>query len=113
MPWWIWTLVCNLCAVTIECMNHGAGHGATWISVLPKTIWPIVLLQYALYRAWSEGEHILVVWAIFMAGNAVMRVLAVRFFFMEEIGSWWLVGLGTTLLVAGSYAINLGKMTPS
>lgn len=109
MPWWAWSIICNFCAVTIECMNHGAGKGSSWIEVLPKTLWPIILLQFALYKAWSHGEHILVVWAVFLLGNAVMRVLAVKFLFHQEVGSWWLITLGASLLVAGSYAINMGK----
>lgn len=113
MPWWGWSLVCNFCAVTVECMNHGAGQGSNWLQVLPKTVWPIILLQFALYKAWSGGDNIMVVWAVFLLGNAIVRVLAVRFLFLEEIGSWWLIAFGTALMVAGSYAINLGKMAPS
>jgi hypothetical protein len=113
IPWWAWSLLSNVCVTAVECLNHGAGRGSSWIEVLPKTGPFILLMQYCLYRAWSGGDHLLMVWVVFALGNAIMRVAAVRLLFHTEIGSWPLITLGTALIVAGSYAINLGKMSPN
>lgn len=113
MPWWIWSIISSFCGIGIECLNHGAGRGASWLAVLPKTIWLIILLQYSLYRAWNGGSHLLSVWAVFFLANAILRVVAVKYYFHGEIGNWFLIALGVGLIAGGGFAINLGKMSPN
>ena len=106
IPWWVALLLSGACAVFVEYTNRNAPGG--WLTVLPYTIVPFLLLQYGLFIGFKGAPHWLVGWTTWAIGCAMLRLVAVHFLADQEVDNWRLVVLGTSLMVSGSFVIKEG-----
>lgn len=107
MPWWVASLLANICIMGVEYFNHAGGYGS-WMRTLPRTGPLILVAQWGLYRAFSESPNWMMAWAVFTLGNAVMRVAANAVLAGNQIGSWLHVLTGVAVMMLGSLVLKGG-----
>ncbi len=106
MPWYVASLLSNVCIMYVEYMNRGAA-GTFW-QTLPYTAVPIVLAQWCLFHTWNNAPHWMVAWVVFAIGSSIMRVGAVYLGAGDEISQWPHVLLGVTVMLAGALLVKEG-----
>lgn len=106
MPWFVASMLSNVCIILVEYINRGA-DGNFW-QTLPYTGLPILLAQWCLFQAWNGAPHWMTAWVVFVIGNSIMRVVAVQLGAVDEIGHWPHVLLGITVMLAGSLLVKEG-----
>ncbi len=106
MPWWVASLIANVCITYVEYVNTHASGG--WLTVLPLTAVPIVIIQGCLFLSFSGAPHWLTAWAAFSLGSSAMRLTAVALTPDQHIGSWLWILCGVTTMLLGSVAVKEG-----
>ena len=107
LPWWLASLLSNVCIMVVEYANHLGGAGS-WARTLPRTFVPIVIAQWCLYRAYSGAPNWLAAWAVFTLGNSVARVVGVAALAPTQVGNWYAVLGGVGVMMAGSLLLKSG-----
>ncbi len=106
MPWYLASLLSNVCIILVEYINRGA-EGNFW-NVLPYTAVPILLAQWCLFVSWNGAPHWMTAWVVFVIGNSIMRLVGVQLGAEHEISQWPHVLLGVTVMLAGSMLVKEG-----
>lgn len=106
LPWWVASLVSNVAIIFIEYTNRQADDG--WMSVLPQTAIPIIIAQWCLFHGFGGAPHWMIAWVFFALGNSVMRVAAIHFLSIGEIGSWPVTLSGVTIMMIGAFVVKEG-----
>lgn len=101
MTWWLFSVVANACFITTEYFNRGSTTGWPLIQTLPLTI----LGQYCLFRSFNGASSWLVASMTFSVGNALFRLVAVRFF-GNEVSSWPHAVAGTAVMLLGAWVLK-------
>lgn len=107
MPWWMASILANVCIMGVEYFNH-AGQYGSWLRTLPRTGPLILVAQWGLYHAFSHSPNWLMAWAVFTVGNAVLRVGANAWLAGNQIASWWHVIIGVAVMLTGSLVMKGG-----
>ena len=106
MTWWMASLISNVAIIMTEYLNRSATGG--FASVLPKTLPLIVIAQFCLFRSFNGAPHWLAAWAVFVIGNAIMRVSAVNVMAGHEVSNWYCALTGIGVMVGGAFLVKSG-----
>lgn len=97
-PWWLASILANVCICAIEYLNRAGGF-ADFRHAVTTTGPLIILAQWGLFYAWRDAPSMLLAWAFFTTGNAVLRLISSHFAVGEELN--WMVAAGVSLMFAG------------
>ena len=105
IPWWMGSVLASVCAVGVEWVNRSWGY-RSFDEALPRTILPILLLQYGLFCSWNASPSLMLSWAVFFCTNVVLRVVVSYYIGEPMNGMLW---LGAGLMVLGTVAIKFAR----
>ena len=103
IPWWLSSIVANVAIAAIEYLNRAGGYDSFWSAVL-RTGPLIVVAQWGLFGAWNHAPSFLLAWAVFTAGNCVIRMASSHYMVGERLNIWTIAG--AALIMGGAYVIN-------
>ena len=109
IPWWVASLVANVCIVRIEFINRTVD--GNFLDVLPQTWWMIAIAQWGLFNSWNGAHSMMIAWAGFTAMNNVMRLASVQWAVGEPPSLLTAVGSAGMFLCA--YLIKMGSTASS
>ena len=105
MNWIVYSILANISIAYVEYINHAADK-PTWLQALPYTAVPIIIAQYALYRAFSGASSMFLAWAVFTVGNSLMRVVSVKYMVNQPVNIYHICGI--VGMLASAYVVKLG-----
>ena len=106
MHWIAYSILANVFIAFIEYINHAAGK-PNFGSALLITGIPILICQYALYRAFSGANSMFMAWMVFTVGNSLCCVISVKLFVHQPISHYQLLGI--SVIILGGYLIKMGS----
>lgn len=106
MPWYLASLLANLCIIVVEYINRETVGGFS--QALLRTFPFIFVAQWCLFTAWNGAPHWLTAWVVFAIGNSLMRVLTVHVSAGHEVTSWPLAALGIGGMLASALVVKEG-----
>jgi len=104
--WVLWSLLANVSALLVEYVNRKDMFGG-FLAGLPYTIWPMVVIQVALYYSFKTAPTYMMAAMVFTVGNAVLRVVSNSMFVNEELN--WMIGLGVAGMVVSGIVVKVGS----
>ena len=108
MPWWIIaSLGANVSIAGVEYFNR-VSTAPTFLHQLMLTAPLIFAAQYGLYHCWRGAPSMFMAWAVFTVGNAVIRVLSVRYVLGEPV-DWMPTLAGIAVMMGGAYLVKVGS----
>lgn len=108
MPWWLGSILANLCIAVVEYVNRTGGRSL--LGTLPYTALFILGSQIGLYFAWRGAPSFFTAWVVFASGSTTLRVVTSRFI-LEEPMAWSQVSFGIALVYAGALLVKMGSTT--
>ena len=106
MTWWVASLMSNVAIIMTEYLNRSATGG--FASVLPKTLPLIIIAQFCLFRSFNGAPNWLMAWAVFVVGNATMRITAVNLMAGHEVSNWYYALTGISIMIGGAFLVKTG-----
>lgn len=106
MPWYAASIIANAAIMGVEYINRTTPDGV--LHALSRSALLIAVAQVCLYYAFNGAPHWLMAWAVFVLGNAGMRVCMVYLGAGHEVASWNFVLAGTTIMLVGTFIIKKG-----
>lgn len=90
---YLWGILASTLAVSLEALYRRSSVG--WWSLLPLTILPILLLNYALFRLLRGSDSLLHAFIMFALCNLTLRTLTATLILRENVstGTWIALGL--------------------
>ena len=105
MPWWVASILANVCIATIEYMNRVGGFPDFGRAVM--TTWPLIIIaQLGLFYAWRDAPSFMFAWAFFALGNSILRVISAQYLIQEP--SSWLTLTGVAVIFVGAALVKAG-----
>ncbi len=96
----------NIVINLIEYLNRTQGWASPWQAL--KVTAPLILLaQIGLFYTWRYAPTMMVGWAVFTAGNAVIRLVSNHYFVGEPLS--YTASLGVAVMFAGMMIVKGGS----
>lgn len=106
IPWWLASIISNVCICRIEFLNRTVGVDS-FFHMLPKTWWLILIAQWGLWNSWSGAPSMMMAWIWFSVMNSLMRLASTQWAVGEQLNIQTIVGCG--LMFAALYLIKTGS----